>query len=161
MARRKKSKEQEEQETLAKLRALPRPTMDFTTPQGAILCLEDAYRRRDIEAAVACKDFLIEGTLLLLEAAPDTADDPEIQKETAEVLELAYRKEITENWPDMEGVESFFVACEALDEELNLVVVTEVNRYPDGNFSESHLRVAKAHNGWRVLNAISDAPNSE
>lgn len=161
MFRRKKSKEQEEQEVLSELRALPQPAMDFTTPQGAILCREDAYRRRDIEAAVACKDFLIEGTLLLLEAAPETADDPEIQKQTAEVLELAYRKEITENWPDMEGVESFFVACEAFDEELGLVIVSEVNRYPDGNFSESHLRVANTQNGWRVLNAVSEEPDSE
>jgi len=152
---RKKSKEQEEQEALAELRALPQPAMDFTTPEGAILCLEDAYRRRDIEAAVDCKDFLIEGTLLLLEAAPETAEDPQIQKQTAEVLELAYRKEITENWPDMEGVESFFVASEPLDGELAIVLVTEFNRYPDGSFSESYLRVGKTENGWRVLNPVS------
>ena len=156
MFKRKKSKEQEEQEALAELRALPRPAMDFTTPEGAILCLEDAYRRQDIDAAVACKDFLIEGTLLLLETAPESADDPETRAKTAEVLELAYRKEMTENWPDMEGMESFFVERGVLDEELAIVAVTELIRLPDGSFTEARLRVANTQNGWRVLNPISD-----
>lgn len=67
----KKSKEQEFQEALAELRALPRPPLDFTTPEGAILCLEDAMRRQDLDAAVACKDFQIEAVLLLLQTMPD------------------------------------------------------------------------------------------
>jgi hypothetical protein len=156
MFRKKKTKEQEEAEAMAELRALPRPAMDLTTPEGAILCLEDAYRRRDIEAAVACKDFLIEGTLLLLEVSPELADDAETRAKTAEVLELGYRKELTGNWPEMEGTESFFVERAVLDEELALVLVTEVMRMPDGSFCETHLRVAQTQNGWRVLNPVSE-----
>src|SRR6185503_16964394 len=107
--KKKKTKEQEQEEALAELRALPRPAMDFDTPEGAILCLEDAYRRQDLDAACACKDFMIEASLLLQEATPDCVNDPEIQRQTAEVLQLAYRKEISENWPDLNGMESFFV----------------------------------------------------
>ena len=44
-------------ETYAKLKAMPPVAKNFETPEGAILCLEDAYRRKDIEAAVAAKDF--------------------------------------------------------------------------------------------------------
>ena len=47
-------------ETYAKLKAMPPVAKNFETPEGAILCLEDAYRRKDIEAAVAAKDFKIE-----------------------------------------------------------------------------------------------------
>jgi len=153
--KKKKTKEQEQEEALAELRALPRPAMDFATPEGAILCLEDAYRRKDIEAACACKDFLVEATLMLLEVAPDTADDPEVQAKATEVLELGFRKEKEEAWPDMEGTESFFVEQHPLGD--GIVLVTEFMRMPDGSFCETHLRVAHvAGKGWRVLNAVSD-----
>lgn len=150
--KKKKTKEQEQEEALAELRALPLPAMDFTTPEGAILCLEDAYRRRDLDAACACKDFLIEATLLLLETAPETADDPRVQRQTAEVLQLSYRKEMTENWPDLEGIESFFVERQPFTD--GIVIVTEFMRLPDGSFSEANLRVAQTADGWRVLNPV-------
>jgi hypothetical protein len=144
----------EQEEALAKLRALPKPAMDFTTPEGAILCLEDAYRRHDIEAAVACKDFRIEATLLLADAAPEAADDPEVQAQAADVLEQAFRKEKAEAWPDMAGVESFFVGREDLTDEF--VVVNEFNRFPDGTFAEVYLQVALTEKGWRVLGLCDD-----
>ena len=43
--------------TLEQLRALPSVEQDFDTPEGAVLCLEDAYRRKNIESACACKNF--------------------------------------------------------------------------------------------------------
>src|SRR6185436_6487708 len=101
----KKSKKPDLAKALKELRALPRPAMDFKTPEGAILCLEDAYRRRDIEAAVACKDFEIEAILVLLETVPNLANDAKIIKQTALVLELDYRNELTDNWLDMKGME--------------------------------------------------------
>src|SRR5438132_9165768 len=108
-AYRRSGKQRTLDEVYAELRAMPPVAKDFTTPEGAILCLEDAYRRRDLDAACACKDFLIEAALLLLESAPESAGDPAVQRQTAEVLQLSYRKEISENWPDLEGIESFFV----------------------------------------------------
>jgi hypothetical protein len=154
MAKKKKSAEEEQAEALAELRALPKPAMDFTTPEGAILCLEDAYRRRDIEAAVACKDFLIEATLMLAEVSPGTADDPEVQGHAANVLELAFRKEKTSAWPDMEGIESFFIERQPFSD--GIVVVQEFMRMPDGTFCEAKLRVAHTQNGWRVLDPLLD-----
>src|SRR4051812_9160397 len=38
---------------------------DFSTPEGAILCLEDAYDEQDMEKAMACRNFLEEARLLL------------------------------------------------------------------------------------------------
>jgi hypothetical protein len=158
MFRKKKTKEQEEAEALAELRALPRPATDFTTPEGAILCLEDAYRQQDVDAACACKDFLIEATLLLRESAPETADDPAIQRQTAEVLQLAYRKEISANWPNMDGIETFFI--ERQDYDRGIVIVVEFLRFPDGSFQEANLRVAQTADGWRVLNPVGPSESS-
>ncbi|NOS71992.1 MAG: hypothetical protein HOP33_18950, partial [Verrucomicrobia bacterium] len=128
--------------------------MDFSTPEGAILCLEDAYRRRDIETAVGCKDFQVEAVLLLARTMPDLANDPETLEKTAEVLELGFRKEKTENWPDMQGVESFFVDRQPGFEDLSIVIVTEIVAMPDGRVCEDHLQVCCRNGEWRVLSAV-------
>jgi hypothetical protein len=154
MFRKKKTKEQEFQEALAELRALPRPAMDFTTPEGAILCLEDAMRRRDIEGAVACKDFQVEAVFLLMQTMPDNVDDPELRAKSAEVLELGYRKELSENWPNMEGVESFFVDRQPDFEDLSVVLVTELSLMPDGTLCQTNMRVAKRGDKWRVVHPV-------
>ena len=154
--KRKKTKEKEKEEALAELRALPRPAADLATPEGAILCLEDVLRRRDIEAAVACKDFEVEGALLLMESAPDNVSDPESVKLAAQTLELGYRKEVSGNWPNMEGVESFFVDCQPGFEDLSIVVVTEINLLADGELSRTNMLVAKRNDKWRVIHPVSD-----
>jgi hypothetical protein len=127
---------------------------DFTTPEGAILCLEDAYRRRNIESAVMCKDFMVEGILILLDADPNLARNAELRKRNAVLLERQFRKEITESWPDLKGVESFFYGRQAYTD--GIVVVTEIRRLPDGAFDKLNFLVAKTKGGWRVLNQISD-----
>lgn len=137
---------------LAELRALPRPAMDFSTPEGAILCLEDAYRRRDIEAAVACKDFEVEAVLLLLKTQPELAEDAQLVAKTAEVLEQGFRKEKTSNWPNMEGVESFCVERKPGFQDLSIVIVREITLMPDGTLCETYLQVCKrAGPDWKVL----------
>jgi hypothetical protein len=140
--------------TLEQLRALPRFEPDFDTPEGAILCLEDACRRRNIESAVACKDFSIEGILMLMNYDPDLARDPEVRKRNALLAERAYRREITESWPDLDGAESFFIARQSYLE--GIAVVTELRRLRDGSFDKLNLLVAKTRHGWRVLNPVSD-----
>jgi hypothetical protein len=140
--------------TLEQLRALPAFEMDFFTAEGAILCLEDACRRKHIESACACKHFLIEGILMLLNADPNLVRNAELRKRNAVLLEQRYRKETTESWPDLKGVESFFIDHQAY---LNgIVAVTELHRLPDGSFNKLNLLVANTVSGWRVLNEISD-----
>ena len=157
MFRKKKSKEQEFQEALAELRALPRPALDMTTPEGAILCLEDAMRRRDLEAAIACKDFQVEAVLLLLKTGFDAGDE-EMCAEGAKTLELGYRAELSGSWPNMEGVESFFVEQQRDPdfEDLSMRLVTELTLMPDGTLCQTIMRVAKRHDTWRVIHPVSD-----
>jgi len=140
--------------TLEQLRALPRPEKDFSTPEGAILCLEDAYRRRDIEAAVACKHFPIEGILMLLEYDDNLARDPEIRKRNALLAEQTYRRELAESWPDLQGVESFFLEREPFID--GVVAVKELRRLRDGSYEQLNVLVAKTRDGWRVLYPVGD-----
>lgn len=136
----------------AKLKALPLVARDFTTPEGAILCLEDAYRRRDIEAAIAAKDFTIEATLMLQKTGFKDQIDQEMVAKTAETLQASFRAHTVKNWPDFEGLESYFTKREPYAD--NIVVVTEVCRFSDGGFSEQNMLVAHTSQGWRVLNPV-------
>lgn len=131
--------------------AVPR---DFSTPEGAILCLEDAYRRKDIEAAVRCKDFPIESRLMLLNTGiPMDQVDDELVAETAEVLELAYRKQFEQmGFPDMASVASKFAARMRCQD--GVVMVTELLEYPDGVSFTQRILVAETAAGWRVLNVV-------
>jgi hypothetical protein len=141
--------------TLEQLRTLlPDIERDFETPEGAILCLEDAYRRRNIESACICKNFLIEGTLKLLDLDPNLARDPEMRKKNAVLLERAYRKKTAEAWPDLTGVESFFIDRQLYTD--GIVMVTELRRLPNGTFNEHKVLVAKTKDGWKVLNEVSE-----
>ncbi len=128
-------------------------TPTFATPEGALLCLEDAYRAKDMEAAVRAKDFWIEAKLMLLEHPKMPADqvDDSMIKSTAEALEHSYRRHIqSDGFPDMRGVKSSFPKVEP--HSPGVVVVTEVCEYSDGGTSTQRILVAKTEAGWRVLN---------
>lgn len=141
--------------TLEQLRALPAVEMDFNTPEGAILCLEDACRRQSIESACMCRNFLIEGILMLLEADPNLARNAELRKRNATLLEQKCRQELAEAWPDFKGVESFFIDRQRYIN--GVVVVTELRRLADGSFNKLNLLVASTVSGWRVLNEVADS----
>lgn len=133
---------------------------DFSTPEGAILCIEDAYRAKDIEAAVKCKDFYLEGRLMLekLNVLPKEQIDDELIKKTAEVLELGYRAELKEKgFPDLVGSTATFPKKEPYLEKQNVVVVTEVTRRRDGSVFRERVLVGKTDKGWRVLNGLDEA----
>lgn len=129
---------------------------DTSTPQGAVLCLEDAYRAEDVEACVAAKDFALEAQLMLerLFRGKDIPIDSALIGEAAATLEAAYRAGFgSGGFPDMSGVESFFAEPEVVSE--NVVLVTESCQHPDGTTTSQRLLVAKTANGWRVLNPVS------
>ena len=127
---------------------------DFSTPEGAILMLEDAYRRKDLDAAVAAKDFTAEARVMLSRLRRPWSADAEVLKRTAEVLELAFRAQLKERWPDFSGIKSRFPHKENYAGADDIVAVTEVCTFLDGGTSTQKLLVAKTPNGWRVLNVV-------
>ena len=144
---RRQRKENEEAILLAKTYAA-----DFTTPEGAILVLENAFRRKDLEAAVACKDFVTEARLILQKMGfgPETDDDTLLK--AAEVLELSFRRHTCEVWPLFVAVRSFFVAREPYQD--SVIAVTEICRFPHGETSRQQVLTTETPNGWRVLNTL-------
>ena len=144
----------EPEQTLEELRALPVVTRNFDTPEGAILCLEEAYRRRDVELACACRNFLIEGTMVLLDFDEDIARDPQLRQKNAVLSERSFRRQIAGAWPDLAGVESFFINREPYAE--GIVLVTELQHRPDGLFRRLELLVARTNAGWRVVSPLPE-----
>jgi len=147
---------------LAELRGRPAVVADFTTPEGAILVLEDAFRRRDLEAAVAAKDFAIEARLELSAAGAPQPWSDTLVTERAAKLEAQFRAMMTASWPDFAGVESYFLDRQPYTESdvAHLVVVTEASRIVPGShsqadYSEQRILVAETARGWRVLNPVT------
>ncbi|MBI5426636.1 MAG: hypothetical protein HZA32_21380 [Opitutae bacterium] len=125
-----------------------------TTPEEAILLLEDAYRKKDIDAAVAAKDFQIEARLLLeriRREKNEPAVAPSLIHQTAHVLELSFRDHhARKGFPDMTGVVSTFPTKEEV--EPGICAVTELCTWPDGESVTQKILVAKTERGWKVLN---------
>ena len=125
---------------------------DFSTPQGAILKLGDAYRTRDVDAAVAAKDFTREAELVLSRLPlPNRATDDTLVAKTATTLELAFRSQLERGFPDLAGARSAFSDATVYTGIGGGLVVTEIVTYPDGRTSRQELIVADTGNGWRVL----------
>lgn len=127
---------------------------DFSTPEGAILCLEDAYDEQDIEKAVSCKNFYEEARLLL-EKMNDRFSSPEIIETTADVLRLSFIKNLEE-----EGFPVFHNLLRAFPERKkvtgNLYLITEVCIFPDGGKSRQQLYTFRDEDGWKVLNVAEE-----
>ncbi|MBB6235813.1 uncharacterized protein YegJ (DUF2314 family) [Pedobacter sp. AK013] len=121
---------------------------DLETPEGAILSIEKAYNNKDIDAAIACKDFFEEAKSLL--SVMKMEIDQDIINETAEVLKLSFINNIEENgFPDFSTVQNAFPERKKVDE--THWVITEVCWYPDGGKSVQLLNTYKSSKGWVVL----------
>jgi hypothetical protein len=125
---------------------------DLTTPEGAILSLEDAYRAQDIEAAVRCKDFNIEAKLMLQKLQQDLSNDAEILSKTVEVLELGFRTELKNTgFPDFRNIVSTFSEKRPYQGRDDIVQLAEHCRHSDGTTTTNMMVVAKAADGWKVV----------
>lgn len=125
---------------------------DFDTPEGAILSLEQAFREKDLNKALACKDFYFEAKLMLCKM--EFGPDEEMIRNTAEVLEASFLKYMEEHGlPDFTGITSAFTRREKIDDKY--WVITEVCFYPDGGTSEQRLNTYHTAQGWKVLNVAN------
>jgi hypothetical protein len=125
---------------------MPTIKTDFTTPEGAVLALEDAYKHKDIEAAVAAKDFQQDAFYFLgLQFGSDMGKT----KEMATAMETNFRREMTQNgFPDYSDVESSFVMKETVS--TNQVILTERCKR-GGSYQDMRLLVVMTEHGWRTV----------
>jgi hypothetical protein len=96
---------------IAELEKLPQVTPDFATPEGAILCLEATYLKKDVEAAVACRDFVTEARVWLREERGSMGEQlqNEMLAELEKTMEKSFRKSL-EDWPpNWDRARSYFI----------------------------------------------------
>lgn len=123
---------------------------DFSTPEGAILCLEDAYDEHNIEKAIACKNFVEEGRLLLMRMN-DIYNGNDILQTTADILRTSFIKSLEkEGFPMFKGIRRAFPYRKKITEQLYLI--TEVYIFPSGEKARQQIYTFKGRDGWRVLN---------
>lgn len=121
-----------------------------TTPEGAIVKIEEAYDNDNLDAAIECKDFTKEAELMLERMAKQEFGSELVDK-TAELLKLSFIKSLQENgMPKFKGVVRAFPFREKISE--NHIIITEVCYYPDGTHSVQRLNTFKSDSGWKVLN---------
>ncbi len=138
----------------------------FPTPQEALTALEQAYLAKDIEAAVAAKDFVAEARQMLKrlsdgmnEDAAQSAEDQEMIDSLAETLELSFRVSVQEDgFPDFAGLICNSEIVQPISEEL--VILRETCKYPDGGASTQDLYAAKRADGWRIAGLIDPSEDN-
>jgi hypothetical protein len=125
-------------------------SVKLDTPENAVRSLEQAYIHEDVDAAVATKDFREEARLMLNKLNPEFATDPKVVRQAAEVLELAFRKEMkTKGFPKFKDLKCSFLRKEEVSP--TLVKLTEECVFPDGGKSHEDIYVTKSKVGWRVI----------
>ncbi|MFZ6009920.1 MAG: YegJ family protein [Bacteroidota bacterium] len=121
---------------------------NFETPEGAILCLEDAYDERSLEKVMRCKDFYREAKFLIerLKKVPATR---EIIASTAEALKLSFLTTIENKMPQFKNAHRAFPKREKIRDDI--YIITEVCSYPDNSTTTQRLYTCKTEQGWRVM----------
>lgn len=122
---------------------------DFTTPEGAVLALENAYRSKSIEAAVAAKDFELDAYYFLRIEFGEPMIKVANLEEFAGALEHNYRRQLAEDgFQDYSEVTSTFAHKEVVSE--TEVILTQHLQRPH-EWAELRLVVVKTINGWRTV----------
>ena len=143
---------------IADLEKLPPVTADFTTPEGAILCLEAACARKDLEAAVACRDFVAEATWWLRGRQTKLEKfREELLAELTKSMEKSFRQSMNNFPPGWDKARSYFVERASYGE--GLVVVSEITVGPDRSLFRQRILTSLTPSGWRVVTPLVETPN--
>jgi hypothetical protein len=115
----------------------------------ALQSLEEAYRQKDIEAAILLKDFETEAKLM---SSDLDSNDKEILASITEILELSFRKDIQDN-----GFPNFAnMVCKVVKEipAGDNVHLTEECTYPDGRTNSQVLIASNREGKWRIVGLL-------
>lgn len=124
---------------------------DLSTPEGAIIKIEDYYSEKNLDGVLSCKDFLREAENILTERKIPIPE--ELKSEIAEILELTFYKDLKESgFPCFKNIERCFTVKE---KKKDLLLIEEKVIHQDGNFTLNNLWVWRSKEGeWKVLNLI-------
>jgi hypothetical protein len=145
---------QERKKLLAQLTAQPPVPVDFSTPEGAVLRLEDAFRQKNIEAAVACRDFATEAKLWLQERGQLSLEQKTAMlPETVRAMEKSFRDMLAKGLPaDWILGKSYFLPHEPFAD--GIVAVNKYTQVPEGGLYSQQILVTKTGNEWKMVKTL-------
>lgn len=127
---------------------------DYSTPRAALASLEAAYAARNIEAAVAARDFPAEAGEMLHSMArknPRLKSDDVLAADLAKSLQLAFRDQIRKHgFPNIAGAKCS--VTEHTPRRPDLVPLREVCKWPDGVVSDAIAYAVRTDAGWKIIN---------
>lgn len=128
---------------------------DYASPRAALKMLEDAYTARDLDAAIAAKDFRFEAEDMLSALARQNGweekPDGAMIAKTEEVLRLNFAKHLIEQgFPDFSDYDCRIVSESDVRENL-VQLVEECVSKSDGAVSQQALHAFKGADGWRIV----------
>ncbi|MCW8129980.1 MAG: hypothetical protein KIS92_06460 [Planctomycetota bacterium] len=131
-------------------------TLRFDTPEAALRSIEDAYRRKNVRAILACRDFHLEAKFVvrkLSETHPDYAKMLEMNAGLCKTHFLSLLEE--EGIPEWNGVGVKVTGKESLPD--GMFVMSEELTLPDGSKLPQQSFVGKSKDGtYKVLMPYTD-----
>lgn len=126
---------------------------DLTTPEGAIITIENYYLNNNLKGVLSCKDFEMEAENLLNERGAIITS--EIKNKIAEALKSSLLETFQLNeFPNFENIERYFTLLEEKEDQR---LIEERVIYQNGSFTFNKLWVWRSKQGtWKVLNLVED-----
>ncbi|MFZ4929790.1 DUF2314 domain-containing protein [Chryseobacterium sp. Mn2064] len=124
---------------------------DLTTPEGAIIKIENYYTEQNLEGVISCKDFEKEAENLLGERGAIITE--EIKNKIAEALKSSLIETYQSNeFPYFENIKRCFTLLEEKEDQR---LIEEKVILQNGNFTFNNLWVWQSKEGdWKVLNLV-------
>jgi hypothetical protein len=134
---------------------MPAIKQDYSSPRAALRTLEDAYTAKDLEAAMAARDFRYEAedVLAALARANGVKQQPgdELSIELEGILRLRFRQHALE-----QGAYDCTIVEEIPVNQHLLRLVEECVRKADGHRTRQVLHAFNRANEWKIVELVID-----
>jgi uncharacterized protein YegJ (DUF2314 family) len=126
---------------------------DSSTPEGAIIKIENYYSNNDLKGVISCKYFEMEAENLLKERGAIITE--ETKSKISEALKSSLIETFQSNeFPNFENIERCFTLLEEKEDQR---LIEEKVIFQNGNFTFNKLWVWRSKEGdWKVLNLVED-----
>jgi len=124
---------------------------DSSTPEGAIITIENFYTDENLEGVLSCKNFFMEAENLLKEREALITED--ILNEIEESLRLNFIEDLKVNgFPSFRNIERSFTLKQKKED---LQLIEEKVIYSNGNITFNVLWIGLSDSGeWKVLDIV-------
>lgn len=125
--------------------------MDRSTPEGAILSIENAYSLNNMDQILEYKNFKREALVMLAGRENiDKTNLEELASSVSKALESEFLSSFTKNgFPNFNGVKRSFPLRDKINDKH--FIITEICRYPDGSQSIQKINTYLEVGGWIVM----------